>query len=330
MKQEYHLESDVKAAFKGYFLSTKQQVDSELAKFVSSLSQLSLHPQIEYAVLSEGKRLRPLLVILAAESTGGTRSKVMPLSMAFELMHTATLVHDDVIDQDEMRRGRLSLHNKWSVNDAILTGDALIALAVSLASEYGETVLKSVAQSALELCDGEHMDIVETLATTTEKSYLEKINGKSASFCRAAAYCGALVGEATVAEAFSLSMFGENFGMAYQLRDDMLDLTSKENLNMVDLKSGRITMPLIRLYTTSTIEEKREIEAKLKSIMNEKPSKSNAKANDLLRLIHDRGIFDYCERKIDEHLSLAVTSISTLKNTVYKAYLIEMARTLKM
>src|SRR3989337_41980 len=329
MKPEYHLESDGETAFREYFLRTKEQVDSELAKFVSNLSQLSLYPQIKYAVLSNGKRLRPLLVILAAESTGGTRSKVMPLAMAFELMHTATLVHDDVIDQDGMRRGRLAMDKKWSVNDAILTGDALIALAVSLASGFGETVLKNVAQSALELCDGEYSDIVETLETTTEDSYFRKIRGKSASFCRAAAYCGALVGGSTLAEAFSLSTFGENFGMAYQLRDDVLDFTLKGDLNVKDLKSGRITMPLIHLYTTSTVQEKREIETKLQTIMNENSLKSNENANDILQAIHHKGAFDYCEKKIDEYLSQAVPSISTLKDTEYRTHLIEMAKTLK-
>src|SRR3990170_585831 len=111
----------------------------------------------------------------------------MPLALAFELMHAATLIHDDIIDRDEMRRGKLALYKKWSAIDAILTGDALIALAVNLASEYGETVLKTVAQSALELCDGEHIDITFSLKTATEEGYIQNIREKSASLFKATA-----------------------------------------------------------------------------------------------------------------------------------------------
>src|SRR3990170_1197499 len=306
MKPEYHLESDVEAAFREYFLRTNEQVDSELAKFVSSLSQLSLYPQIEYAVLSNGKRLRPLLVILAAESTGGNRSKVMPLALAFELMHTATLVHDDVIDQDEMRRGRPSLHKKWSINDAILTGDALIALAVNVASAYGENILKNVSQTALELCEGESLDLVDSLETT-EEDYFNRIRYKSASLCTSAAYCGAIAGEGTPGDARSLAMFGESFGIAYQLRDDILDFGIRGDSNFKDPENGRVTLPLIYCYARSSAEEKREIE-KFQALLKSNPSEANERAHKILKLVHRKGAFEYCEKITDMYLSHALSS----------------------
>lgn len=189
MKQEYSLKGKAEHNFKSYVSRTQLQIESELKKFTSRLSERNLHPQIEYALLSEGKRLRPILAILSAETVGGNRNKVMPLALAFELMHTATLVHDDVIDQDETRRNKPALYRKWSVNDAILTGDALIALAVELASKYGEEILKTVARSALELCDGERMDITSSLKTATEESYFKRIGEKSASLFRTSTYC---------------------------------------------------------------------------------------------------------------------------------------------
>ena len=329
MKQQYYIEGGAAAALTRYFAKTKKQIEAELSKFISSLSQLELHPQIEYAVLSEGKRFRPILAILSAQSVGGTRNKVMPLALAFELMHTATLVHDDVIDEDEMRRWRLSLYKKWSVSDALLTGDALIALSVDLSSPYGETILKTVAQSALQLCEGEHMDLTGSLSATTEEVYFKKIRGKSASLCRAAAYCGGISGGGTAAEALSLSMFGENFGVAYQLRDDVLDFTlNGHHLNLEDSKNGRITLPLIYCYATSTPQEKREIE-KFLVLVNENPLKAREKANDVLNLIRIKGAFEHCETKIDEYLSNALNSLTGLEDTEYKAYLIEMARTLR-
>ena len=327
MRQEY-AQSKSTESFKSYAQRTKAQIESELAKLVSHFSELNIYPQIRYSVLSEGKRLRPMLTIVSAESVGGKRDKVMPLALAFELMHTATLVHDDVIDRDEVRRGRPSVHKKWSVNDAILTGDALIALSVELASSYGERILKTVARSALELCDGEHMDITFSLKTATEQSYFKRIKEKSASLFRAAAYGGALAGGGTASEARSLSTFGENFGIAYQLRDDLLDLTQKGKIGLEDLECDRITLPLIHLYATSKPSEREQIESKICFSANGNHV-DEREMHDLLHAIGQTNVFDYCEKKIDEHLRRAVSSLLALRETEYKSYLVEMTKALK-
>ena len=329
MKQEYSLKNGKKYAFKSYISETKSLIDSELSKFVAKLSELNIHPQIEYSVLSKGKRLRPLLTILSAESVGGNRDKVMPLALAFELMHAATLVHDDIIDQDDTRRGKPSVHKKWSMNDAILTGDALIGLSVDLASSYGETILKTVAQSALELCDGEHMDITFSLKMATEEWYFKKIKKKSASLFRAAAYCGALAGRGAPLEVKSLSVFGENFGIAYQLKDDLLDLMQKENRILRDLEIGSIPLPLVHCYNKCKPREREQIENRLQTLMNRKGTIDNETAKQILRIIRQSGSIDYCEKKLDDHLNQAIVSISTLKDTEHKTYLAEMTRALK-
>jgi len=327
LKQEYSVESKVK--FRSYVATTKHYVEHELAEYVAGLSNLVLHPQIEYAVLSEGKRLRPLLVILSAESVGGNRTRVTGLALAFELMHTATLVHDDIIDQDETRRNRLALHKKWSVNDAILTGDALIALSVHLASAYGQQVLQTVAQSALELCEGEKTDITFTLGTTTEESYFKRITQKSASLFKASTQCGALAGGGTLSEIQSLASFGENFGVAYQLKDDLLDLTNKGDFTFKDLKAGRITLPLIHSYKKCSAKEKERIDSLLQTPARQSLKTSRIVARNLFAILQRTRSFDYCERKIDEHLHQAVESISVLKDPQYESHLIEMARALK-
>jgi geranylgeranyl pyrophosphate synthase len=163
------------------------------------------------------------LVILSAQSVGGHVRKVIPLALAFELMHTVRLVHDDIIDQDLTRRGKPALHVKWSVNDAIFVGDAMIALAVNLASDYGEEILKTVSESALELCDGEHMDISLLLDSETEEEYFTKIRKKSVCLFRAAAYSGVLGGGGTPPRDKQPLLFWENFGIAYQLKDDLTE-----------------------------------------------------------------------------------------------------------
>lgn len=327
MKQEYNYKNN-RDLFKSHMLETKSQVESELTRFVAQISELSLHPQIKYAALSKGKRLRPLLVILSAESVGGKRSDIMRLALSFELMHTATLIHDDIIDQDETRRGRLAVHRKWSVNDAILTGDALIALSVNLASAYGESVLKAVAQSALELCDGEHMDVTFNSASAREEWYLKKIREKSASLFAAAMYCGALAGGGTSKDVDALNAFGENFGMAYQLRDDLIDLEPRGTQLSKDLASGRINLALIHFYRNGNSEDRERLDDVLNRLINDTNAGRNV-AEDLIRLLKQKGSIDYCEQKIDEYLLKAVESISALKDSEYKSYLVEMTRALK-
>ena len=329
MKQEIAFEDHPRDAFKAYISKARSQIESELAKFVTSLPELSLHPQIEYAVLSKGKRLRPLLVILSAESVGGNRKRVMPLAIAFEFMHTATLVHDDIIDQDDTRRDRPAMHKKWSPNQALLAGDSLIALAVDLASTYGQTIMKTVAKSALDLCDGENMDIAFSPRMITEESYFQKIRKKSASLFQAATYSGALAGGGTLTEADSLSAFGENFGMAYQLRDDLLDLVNKTTNELKDLRKGRLTLPLIHSYSNCSPDERRRIDDGLQTFLNTASTANVDSTKRILEVIRKTGSREYCEKRVDKFLHQAVADISELTQPEYRTYLAEMVEALK-
>jgi len=252
----------------------------------------------------------------------------MPLAVAVELVHTATLVHDDIIDQDDIRRGKPTLYKKWSVNDAILTGDALIALAIDLASGYGKTILKTVAQSALELCEGEHLDMLSSLKSTTEESYFERIRKKSASLFRAAAYCGALVGSGAPSALHSLSVFGENFGITFQLRDDLFDLTSPGAFTPNDLKIVRLTLPLIHLYEISNLKNREQLEQYLQILFTRKQGSSRVAISNLHRMLVDTGSIAYCKRKMVEYTQKAIDSIQSLKKNAYSSYFVQMVKSL--
>lgn len=160
--------------FQSYVENTKQLVESELSNLISRIAGIRLHEKMEYALLSHGKRLRPLMVILSAQSVGGNQDDVMSLALAIELLHTATLVHDDILDQDKFRRNVPTVHEKWSVNDAILVGDAMISLSINLAADYGREILKIGSETGLALCDGEYMDVSITSIKISENEYLEK------------------------------------------------------------------------------------------------------------------------------------------------------------
>lgn len=204
-----------------YLSATRREVDRALEDLVAGLVSSQVHPQLNYALMSEGKRLRPIVVILSGRCID-PGNNAMELALAFELLHTATLIHDDIIDGDETRRKRPALHVKWNVDTAMLAGDALIALSVKLASGYGPEIIRHVADAALELCEGEHMDISLPSPPSREK-YIDVVGKKSGSLFRAAAECGALAAGAGSRQAEMLACFGHNFGIAYQLMDDIRD-----------------------------------------------------------------------------------------------------------
>jgi octaprenyl-diphosphate synthase len=232
-------------------------VDKELSSLAQSISHMSLAPQLNSVLLSRGKRLRSVMLMECAELVGGMRDEVLPLGIAIELLHAATLVQDDIIDKEEERRGKTSLHRKWSVGDAILVADCLICFAIDKAADFGVDVLKTIARTGLSLCDGEHLDLNSLLDTTLEDEYFSSVEGKSASLFRTAAYCGGLVGGGDVSQINLLADFGKHYGIAYQIKDDIIDFRERDGIPR-DLKNAKPTLPIIHLYENCN-KETREI-----------------------------------------------------------------------
>jgi len=314
--------------YRQYLFEIRRQIILELSNFVAKIPKLGLLPQFQYALLSSGKRLRPILVILSGQCVGGDKDKLMPLAIAFELMHTASLIHDDIIDGDELRRGVSTLHRKWSVEDAILAGDAMFALAINLAANFGTEIMKAISQSALELCDGEYMDLHCSLRTATQQEYFLKIKKKSAALFRASAYSGALTGGGSHFEIESLSRYGENFGIAYQLKDDLLDLTSSTEPNLGDLKTVRITLPLIHLHEVSDLKRREQLETDLESLFEREQSSSLIAVRRIQRMLREAGSIAYCKGRIAEYVQRSMDSITPLRENDFKSYLIEMVKSL--
>ncbi|MBX5327583.1 MAG: polyprenyl synthetase family protein [Candidatus Bathyarchaeia archaeon] len=316
-------------AFRVYVAKTKQIIESELSVLISRLSNLRFHEKIKYALLSQGKRLRPLLVMLSAQSVGGNREKVTSLALAIELLHTATLVHDDILDQDKFRRDVLTVHEKWSVSDAILVGDAMIALAIYLAADYGKEALKITSRAGLALCDGEYMDVSIKSLQMSEDEYLEKIRKKSASLFKAAAHCGAIAGGGSDFEVECLADFGEHFGMAYQLSDDLSDVTSLNDGIPKDLGKRRISLPLIHLYKSSSPSERKILLGDLQILSRKKDGAKKLALTRVLKNLKTKGSLDYCKKEINKYIDKSIQSIQSLKNTDFKYYLAQMAESLR-
>lgn len=314
---------------KSYISEMKRQIEFALSDFTSKTLRLRLGEQIEYALMSSGKRLRPLLVILSAQSVGGKWKDAMSLALAIELLHTATLVHDDIIDQDKLRRGLPAVHEKWSIDEAILVGDALISSSIFLAADYGKEVLKITAETGLKLCDGEYLDMTTTSIEMSESEYLEKIDKKSACLFKTATEVGAIAGGGSELEVRSLADFGYHFGMAYQLSDDLSDIVAPSEGVPRDLRKRRITLPLIHLYESSDSTDKNALLCDLAILANEKHSDKNSALDTIIQRLEAHGSFNYCLKKKNEFVSKSITDLKSIGDTEFKSHLVQMAELLK-
>lgn len=187
-----------------------------------------LYAPISYFLQLGGKRIRPVLLLLAIEMFGENYEKHVNIALAVELFHNFTLVHDDIMDNAPLRRGKDTVHAKWDINTAILSGDAMLIKAYQLLQnapkEHLSTLLDLFNQTALEVCEGQQFDMnFEQLNTVSIAEYIHMIRLKTAVLLGCALKMGAILGNANYTDAQNLYEFGVNIGIAFQLQDDLLD-----------------------------------------------------------------------------------------------------------
>lgn len=227
------------------------RINNALARQVNS--RVSLIEEISrYSVLAEGKRLRPLLFVLSSRLCGADRDDLYSFSVIFEMVHAASLLHDDVLDNAEFRRKKPSAGRVWGNHAAVLGGDFLNAKSFGLAVEIGSrSFLEILSRTATRMTEGQMQELEHTHDWAMSRDqYLEIITAKTAVLTSAASACGAVMAKAGEQEVESLSRFGLNLGIAFQLIDDLLDYTSTEDVFGKpvgqDLREGKVTLPLIR------------------------------------------------------------------------------------
>ena len=188
-----------------------------------------LYEPIAYTLLQSGKRLRPMLCLLANELFDGDEDEALWPALALETFHNFTLIHDDIMDKAPLRRGMETVYQKWNADIAILSGDAMLAQAFqyALKPQKGAEVARQLGKVAIEICEGQQMDLnFETLGNVTIPEYLEMIRLKTAVLLATALQMGATVAGAPADDVQRLYDFGINMGMSFQLQDDILDLYS--------------------------------------------------------------------------------------------------------
>ena len=235
----------------------RRELDDVESRIVTQAA--SFDPAVEgyvsYAIGGRGKRLRPLMALLSGGATGEISSEHVDLAVIVELIHVATLVHDDIVDEAEWRRSQPTLNARWGNSLSVLLGDWLFAHALNLSSEFDNVeVSRAIASAAREVCTGE---IIQTQRRFDLHlgidDYLRIIEMKTGSLFAVAADLGAMLSKADQATQNSLKIFGQKIGTAYQIYDDCIDIAGNERLTGKtlgsDLRKGKLTLPVLMLLS---------------------------------------------------------------------------------
>ena len=208
--------------------ANQQAFESALEDFCKDQSPQNLYLPIQYLLDLGGKRIRPFLTLMASEAYGVSTKDAMGAAMAVEVFHNFTLMHDDVMDKARLRRGKPTVHEKWDVNTAILSGDAMLIKAYQSLESYPADVFQKLSRllskTAIEVCEGQQYDMdFETRPNTSEEEYIEMIRLKTAVLVGCALQMGAIISGASEGDQQAIYDFGIQLGLAFQLQDDYLD-----------------------------------------------------------------------------------------------------------
>lgn len=279
---------------------------------------------IREILLAGGKRIRPVLTLLAYELAGGDDlSEVMDFAIATELIHTATLIHDDIYDGAKLRRGVQTLHEKHGLDRAIIGGDFLFVLGFGLGGRYDETIVRIMAQTCTNIAAGEikQLQHIGDLSTTPE-DYYEIIRGKTAGPFSSACECAARIAGSSPEKITAMRDFGMELGVAFQLVDDLLDLTGDERMGKprgTDVHEGKMTLPLIHSLTLLHGDGRRQLADVLSNFRDDR-------WDELEMLIEQSDSFSYCRMLIKNHLERALDNLSIFEDQEIRSVLEEITR----
>ena len=263
-----------------------------------------LEQAVEHLLKAPGKQLRPLLVLLSARMVAEVNDKVIQVALALEMLHTATLVHDDVVDESDRRRGLPSLNAFLSSQVAVLSGDFILSKALECAALTEDVrVVRHIAQLGQTLADGELLQLAgKDSDVLSEAAYFDVISRKTASLFSVCARLGALAAGGSEAEAERLAQFGKLIGICFQIRDDVFDYGTAEVGKPVgnDMREGKLTLPAIYAVNYSDNEDMRELALKVR--------RREATANeiqDLIQFAEKEGGLEYAQWRMKDMQGMA-------------------------
>jgi len=294
----------------------RKKINTILSSALKHRNPSSLYEPGSYILNSGGKRIRPLLVLLSAKAVGGKFTAAYNAAAAVEMLHNFTLVHDDIMDNADKRRGRLTLHKKYDNSTAILVGDSLL----SIAYEYllkdcngnSKQVISAFTNGLIEVCEGQSLDTdFEDRKNVSLAEYLLMIKKKTAAMAEMCCKIGALLGGGTNEQVKALGNFGLNIGIAFQIQDDLLDISADEKKFGKtiggDLVEGKKTFLFLEALEKSTGEDRR----KLLKVIERKGIRRN-QINSYKMIYENLGVLDDARNEIKSYTRKAMKSINVL------------------
>ncbi len=303
--------------------SDLKKVEKELGKFLI-VDDPILSKTCLYLLQSGGKRLRPGFTLLSAKFFDYRFEKILPVAMALELIHMATLVHDDVVDASLTRRGRPTLAAGWGNTVSIATGDYLFAKALELIVKIDDTMISRIlADVCVEMCQGEIQQIKSSYDVTQDfKQYYYRIQRKTALLIGLCCKLGAMVSNASPRQVWIMKNFGHCLGIAFQIVDDILDITADPKVLGKpvggDIRQGIMTLPMIfALYGSPNAEHLKELLSKEK--------KTEAEVEEAVKLIKESGGIDKSRKIVELYIDKGIRNLYELPDIPSREALIELA-----
>jgi octaprenyl-diphosphate synthase len=315
------MSSDIKAQIIKQVAPDLAQVEKALADNLDP--NLDLVRQIaSHLLFSGGKRLRPLLMIHAARMCGYATGFEILFSIIFEYLHAATLLHDDVVDAADMRRGKQAAHTRWSAPKVVLTGDFLLARALAIAAKTREPRVISVIANITQAMSQGEIDQLEKKGQTdlSEDQYLEIIERKTAVLIQGACQSGAIIAKASREQEAALTSYGYHLGMAFQMADDLLDYTATaQELGKnpgADMREGKLTLPLIHSLANADEQDRNWMQGIIRD-----PVFDLRRFEDLKEKLWRLGGIAYTQERANDHVAKAKGSLGVFKDSSSKGLL---------
>lgn len=277
----------------------------------------SLYEPIKYTMSQGGKRIRPVLTLLSYYMFRDDIRQALPCAMGLEMYHNYTLLHDDLMDNADMRRGNMTVHKKWDANTAILSGDSMLVLSYQLMSQCPQEMLQQVIDTftitALEIGEGQQYDMdFEKRTDVTEEEYIEMIRLKTSVLLACAAKIGAILAGASSEEQNHAYRFGEQLGLAFQLQDDFLDVYGDEKVFGKkiggDITSNKKTYMLIKALERAEGIDRQQLEYWIEAQEFDRSEKVNAVTEIYTRL----GIDTLAKERIDKYFTSALNHLDAI------------------
>ncbi len=299
--------NDIKAPVEGHVKAFEDRFRASMKSKVPLLDKIT-----RYIVKRKGKQVRPLFVFFSAGIFGEITDRTYRAASLIELLHTATLIHDDVVDDSNERRGFFSLNALWKNKISVLVGDYLLSRGLLLSLDNDDfDLLKIVARSVKEMSEGELMQIEKARSLEIdEEAYFEIVQKKTASLIASCMACGAASAGASGEDTERMHLIGEQAGIAFQIKDDILDYetgTSKGKPSGADIRDQKITLPLIYVINNASYAERRRI---INTVKNH--SQDEDRVYELMELVRERGGIEYARDYMNLYRDRAIEMLHTL------------------